>query len=85
MMLEQLTYYAQELPTVLGRPAESVQRICEIGFAGGHSALVFLASYPNAEYLAFDQWDRHWYQNLGLEFVRRAFIVQLPSSRATPR
>lgn len=40
---------------------------------GGHSALVFLASYPNAEYLAFDQWDRHWYQNLGLEFVRRAF------------
>lgn len=34
VMLEQLTYYAQELPTVLGRPAESVQRICEIGFAG---------------------------------------------------
>ena len=41
--------------------------------AGGHSALAFLTAYPNAAYLAFDQWDRAWYQDLGLRFVRNLF------------
>lgn len=48
-------------------------RICEIGFAGGHSATIFLHGLPQAEYQAFDMWDRPFYEDAALAKVRSMF------------
>jgi predicted O-methyltransferase YrrM len=45
---------------------DTAKRICEIGFAGGHSATIFLHALPNAEYHAFDDWDRPYYEDAAL-------------------
>jgi len=49
------------------------KRICEIGFAGGHSATILLHALPDAEYQAFDMWDRPYYEDAALAKVRAMF------------
>ena len=51
-----------------------VQHICEIGFAGGHSATVLLAATKNAQYTGFDMWDRSFYENSALAWVKQEFV-----------
>ena len=48
---------------------ENIKHICEIGFNGGHSALLWLHSNENAKVTMFDIWD-HKYANKGLEFLK---------------
>jgi hypothetical protein len=67
--LEQPLSYLKALREYTG-PAE---RICEIGFAGGHSATIFLHALPNAEYQAFDRWDRPFYEEAALAQVKAMF------------
>lgn len=68
-----------------------VRTICEIGFAGGHSASVFLFSTKTAQYTAFDMWDRAEYEDAALAWVRKTFqgrdinLVKGDSTKTVPQ
>jgi len=40
--------------------SNSIERVCEIGFNGGHGSLVFLHSNPNIHLYAFDLNERYY-------------------------
>jgi hypothetical protein len=82
--MEQPLSYLKALREYRG-PAK---RICEIGFAGGHSATIFLHALPDAEYQAFDMWNRPLYEDAALAqlkvlFPNRQFSVSKGDSTHT--
>lgn len=65
-----------------------IKHICEIGFNVGHSALVWLASNPEAKVVSFDFFDTRG-GRLGFDFLKERFgerltIVKGPSSVTAP-
>lgn len=67
---EQLKAYIQY---VRGFAPNKVKRICEIGFAGGHSAVTLLLASGAPEYIGFDIWDRADYENAAWDHVTNLF------------
>ena len=68
-----------------------VNTICEIGFAGGHSATTILyATKTTAQYIGFDMWDRDFYENAALSWVKEHFpsrsirIIKGDSTKTVP-
>ena len=55
-----------------------VDHICEIGFAGGHSATTLLLATEGsgASYTAFDIWDRKFYENTALKWLKEKFPLR---------
>lgn len=51
----------------------SVRTICEIGFAGGHSATSLLYATGAANYMGFDEWNRPIYEDAALQWVIQTF------------
>tara|TARA_B110000090_G_scaffold7060_3_gene7369 strand:- start:28195 stop:32406 length:4212 start_codon:yes stop_codon:yes gene_type:complete len=87
---QQLTSYTNAIKEFL--ETNKVQHICEIGFAGGHSATILLAATAStgAMYTGFDMWDRGFYENSALEWVKQQFperkiqIVKGDSTKTVP-
>ena len=51
-----------------------IKTICEIGFAGGHSATLFLhVTDKSVSYTAFDIWDQPLYEDVAINWVKRQF------------
>ncbi|CAG2225211.1 unnamed protein product [Mytilus edulis] len=53
-----------------------IRTICEIGFAGGHSATLFLLSTTSANYTGFDMWDQSVYEDTAIDWVRKQFHLR---------
>ncbi|CAC5416562.1 EXT2 [Mytilus coruscus] len=68
-----------------------VKTICEIGFAGGHSATLFLRLTDSASYIGFDMWDQPVYENTAIEWVRQQFknrritLIKGDSTKTVPQ
>ncbi|VDI14797.1 Hypothetical predicted protein [Mytilus galloprovincialis] len=68
-----------------------IRTICEIGFAGGHSATLFLHSTDSASYTAFDMWDRAEYEDSAIAWIRKRFsdrqisLVKGDSTKTVPQ
>lgn len=86
---QQIKAYAREIQKFVMH--HQVQNICEIGFAGGHSATLMLSMVPNISYIGFDMWDRPFYENYALEKVRQLFpstkitIIKGDSTKTVPK
>lgn len=52
--------------------SKNANKICEIGFNAGHSALAMLESNPDAEYVFFDL-GFHKYTDLCFNYIKKAF------------
>lgn len=63
MIIERKLYYKFASLT------KCVKTICEIGFNGGHSALLWLIANPNAKVIMFDLWE-HSYCDHSLSYIR---------------
>lgn len=63
---------SQEKIKNLSSFSKNANKICEIGFNAGHSALAMLNSNPNAEYVFFDL-GFHKYTNLCFNYFKNAF------------
>ncbi|CAC5416571.1 EXT2 [Mytilus coruscus] len=68
-----------------------VKTICEIGFAGGHSATLFLFLTDSASYTGFDMWNQPVYENTAIEWVRKQFnnrritLIKGDSTKTVPQ
>ncbi|VDI52484.1 Hypothetical predicted protein [Mytilus galloprovincialis] len=68
-----------------------VKTICEIGFAGGHSATLFLFLTNSASYIGFDMWNQSVYENTAIEWVRKTFnnrrisLIKGDSTKTVPQ
>ena len=72
---KQVFSYFKSVKTFLEDNPEAAN-ICEIGFAGGHSATIFLSASENIEnisYTGFDIWDRPFYEDSALKLVKEMF------------
>jgi len=71
---EQVLAYFNAVKTFLKEHPEA-KHICEIGFAGGHSATIFLSASENMDisYTGFDIWDRPFYEDSALKLVKEMF------------
>ena len=61
---------------------ENIKHICEIGFNGGHSALLWLHTNENAKVTMFDIWE-HKYAEKGLEFLKTTKQLKNVDKRLT--
>ncbi|CAC5389240.1 unnamed protein product [Mytilus coruscus] len=68
-----------------------IRNICEIGFAGGHSAAVLLYTIHSATYTAFDKWENSSYQETSLTWIKNKFsnrqitIIKGDSTKTVPK
>ncbi|CAC5419927.1 unnamed protein product [Mytilus coruscus] len=68
-----------------------IRTVCEIGFAGGHSATLFLLSTTSANYTGFDMWDQSVYENTAIDWVRKQFnrrhitLIKGDSTKTVPQ
>ena len=74
---EQVFAYFKAVKTFLQNNPEA-KHICEIGFAGGHSATIFLSASENTNisYTGFDIWDRPFYEDSALQLVKEMFPMR---------
>tara|TARA_B110000858_G_scaffold181876_1_gene220716 strand:- start:4257 stop:7181 length:2925 start_codon:yes stop_codon:yes gene_type:complete len=73
---DQVVSYTQHVKDFVQK--YGAHHICEIGFAGGHSATTLLLSteMTSAKYTAFDIWDREFYENTALKWVKERFPLR---------
>lgn len=68
-----------------------IRNICEIGFAGGHSATVFLYTVYGESYTAFDKWENSLYEDASLTWIKNKFsnrqitIIKGDSTKTVPK
>lgn len=70
--VDNITPRSQEKIKNLSSFSKNANKICEIGFNAGHSALAMLDSNPKAEYVFFDL-GFHKYTNLCFNYIKNAF------------
>ena len=87
---EQVISYSKHVKDFVKK--SGANHICEIGFAGGHSATTLLSAtkHTGAKYTAFDIWDREFYENTALKWVKEHFplrdinIIKGDSTKTVP-